>query len=534
MRNVKRWYKENGRGNSLSILKNLTNILSLNISQTGINQAINHPHYPNYLSLIETLHEWKIPALSIKVNPFQISELPIPFIAHLNNEFIIVTANGKEVEYLDTKTGWVTLTSDKFTNIWDGNGIIIERNEKSGESDYEKKRREEILQKTENYFALGVGTFISILGIWLSNSLLNGSAFLALLIGLVICIFLIQNEFGKSNEIIVQFCKLNKQTDCNAVLKSPASKFFGWLSWSEIGLFYFTGSLLSCLMAFLVGKTAIILPVLLIFNGLALPYTVFSVYYQAFIAKKWCVLCLVVQIVLWINFVLLSSYFKYLQIPDFQSVSIVLLSFLLPIMVWFIFKPHLIKAEKLPEAQKEAARYYRNSELFTTFLENQKSIQCGQLPNEIILGNPQANLEILIVCSAFCNPCARAHKELEDLVDYHAEEMKIIVRFAVDNNLDTERNKVTKHILSLNPAIQAQALKDWFTTMDYTEWSSQYPVKLLQSIKELLTQHNNWCEYAQITHTPTIFINGKKLKEPYSYKHLRYHLRSLIETSVYT
>ena len=30
-------------------------------------------------------------------------------------------------------------------------------------------------------------------------------------------------------------------------------------------------------------------------NILALPYTIFSVYYQWRVAKQWCVLCLVVQ-----------------------------------------------------------------------------------------------------------------------------------------------------------------------------------------------------------------------------------------------
>ena len=100
------------------------------------------------------------------------------------------------------------------------------------------------------------------------------------------------------------------QTDCNNILESDAAKIGGVLSWSEVGLGYFISNitLLICYPS--------LISYLSIINICALPYTLWSVWYQYKIAKQWCVLCLLVQLLLWVLFTINIST-GIIQQPDF-------------------------------------------------------------------------------------------------------------------------------------------------------------------------------------------------------------------------
>src|SRR6202000_2271777 len=84
------------------------------------------------------------------------------------------------------------------------------------------------------------------------------------------------------------------------VLQSKASHI-GGISWSAIGFTYFTGSLLFQLFAGMINPVA--LSLLAWINLAALPYVLFSVFYQWRVARQWCVLCLSVQVLLVLQFV---------------------------------------------------------------------------------------------------------------------------------------------------------------------------------------------------------------------------------------
>lgn len=60
----------------------------------------------------------------------------------------------------------------------------------------------------------------------------------------------------------------------------------------EVGFSYFLSNIIVVVfLTDLISYYAII-------NIFALPYTVWSVWYQKFKAKQWCVLCLIVQLIL--------------------------------------------------------------------------------------------------------------------------------------------------------------------------------------------------------------------------------------------
>jgi len=99
-----------------------------------------------------------------------------------------------------------------------------------------------------------------------------------------------------------RFCPHNPLFDCQKVIDSPAGTLFGLIHTADLGALYFGGSLLSLLIAAFSPRFYHSVVILAGLNILALPYTLFSVAYQALRVKKWCALCLIVQGILWLEF----------------------------------------------------------------------------------------------------------------------------------------------------------------------------------------------------------------------------------------
>jgi uncharacterized membrane protein len=144
-------------------------------------------------------------------------------------------------------------------------------------------------------------------------------------------------SFDSNNPLVQVVCQTTAENDCNALLSSKAAKAFGieWLSWSEVGFIYFAGTWLLVLFG---ARSSFIVTALFVINILSLPYTVYSIYYQARVAKQWCILCCTVQGVLWLEFITLITYQNHFLL-SFENrrgelLSTLFICLLSPIIVW--------------------------------------------------------------------------------------------------------------------------------------------------------------------------------------------------------
>ena len=95
-----------------------------------------------------------------------------------------------------------------------------------------------------------------------------------------------------------KICSLFKKSDCNNILESKDAKLWGVISWSEIGFGYFCSNLIIFLwFPFLMEYSVLIGCCTLIFSF-------WSIWYQKVKVKQWCPLCLVIQLLFWLLFVL--------------------------------------------------------------------------------------------------------------------------------------------------------------------------------------------------------------------------------------
>ncbi|OJJ14361.1 hypothetical protein BKI52_43565 [marine bacterium AO1-C] len=493
------------------------------------------PDTGNLKSFAELFDLYHVPNLAVQIEPHQLPEVDLPAIVQAaegdNSLVVLHQYNSEKATYYDIEQGMVEVSADEFHQKWSGVVLLLSPDENSREPQH-KDNQKNVRQRQLNKF-LGTGLLGGVFAcaLFLFASWWYSALFLVIALGLGVSLILLLNEMGKGNQVINQICNINKATSCEDVTNSAQSKFLGWLSWAEIGLLYFSGFALTMLVLALTGSIAQGMVLLAVLSATVLVYPVFSIYYQAFVVKKWCVLCLVVQGILLTTFGLLaSSLSEVTQISlSVQIVLPIVLGFTLPLAIWLNIRHQFIDSE-VEDEHRSTLELIRNFEVFDAFLERQPVQDITPLDLDLRLGNAEAPNEIVMVSNPFCPPCAETHKEFDELLKYYGEEVVLNIRFIPDfRHQDNEKNLVIRHLLSLKGTPQmANALNDWYALRDYEKFKKLYPIDEMIEHSDLLP-YSVWVDQLGIDATPTIFVNGRKLEKPYYARHLKYHLRGIIE-----
>lgn len=536
--------------------KNLEKVISrlnLRVIQKKIDQLLHYPGYPGINCLADFLDEIKVENVTIQLNNVetQLPKVKLPAIAFCKEAWteyyvIIEKYENNKITYYDTHKGLVTEAVAKFQKKWNGITIIIGENEQSGEINYEEKRKEEKLQNFESKIVFAVAFLLSIGGLGLgldnlSSSFFSGFFFpllwLTLTLGSAVSIMLIISSFGLKNDFISSVCQLennqNKDDDksgCEAVMNSEAAKIFGWLSWSEVGLFYFLGSVFILLFSFFSNFQETIYSYLFFINLMALPFVVFSFYYQFVVLKRWCTLCVISQIFLLIEFSLfLFADFKIGMLPTVNYEALLLMGLIESVIigVWFIIKQLYIAKQSIFDLEKKLLKIERDYPLFANYLKIQPRISTEEMEGDIILGNRNASNSLILISNPFCKPCREEHPQIMALADYYGEDLKIIIRFIKDTE---EGREVIKHLLSISKSPNiAVALTDWYKKRDYEEWAKKYPAEMSAIIDTIYDNHLKWSRTNNIPYTPAYFLNGYQLNKPYNIDQANFFIRPFLE-----
>ena len=520
-------------------------LLNVKVNASAVNETLqNHPDWPSLLCISDSLKKWNVPNGAGKIDVTNIDELPTPFIAYTNNReqpLAIVTAvNDDTIQFYSKNYQLhISIDRDSFFKNWTGTYLIAEPAELSGEKDYQKNNRKAFvnaLVPVSLFILLSTLSFLLVyrninsnLNIITVNTTAIYVQWLLLFAGVIITSLLLWYEIDKNNPLLQKVCTGIAKGDCNAILTGKQAKLFAWLSWSEIGFFYFTGGLLTLVIPTEEGSIFLLAWV----SVLALPYTVFSIYYQWRVAKQWCVLCLAVQAILVLgginiiaNGLLVSS-----SIPPVSFLLKNFLFYLLPILTWYTVKPYILKLQQSKNTKREYLRIKFNTQIFETLLKKQKAITI--LPNGlgINFGNSAATNTLIKICNPYCGPCATAHPKIEKLLEDNRN-LKVQIIFTTPNQPEQDAYKPVNHLLAIqeknkNEKITKNALDDWYLsdTKNYEVFAAKYPMN-----GELSKQGNKidsmaiWCKQMDIQATPTIFINGYQLPDAYSIEDLQYFL----------
>jgi hypothetical protein len=152
-------------------------------------------------------------------------------------------------------------------------------------------------------------------------------------------------------------------------------------------------------------------------------------------------------------------------------------------------------------------------------LQRSEQVDTAPLTGDIVLGDPRAPLQLTIVSNPFCNPCASAHKQLEQLLASHADSIGLTIRFLFYPvaGINDDRRKETVKLIHAACRKQPSAMEKhpvdvWFGEMNIEKFRDHYRLPENPDIPEdWLQPQEEWCRRQNISFTPAIYVNGFSL-----------------------
>ncbi len=322
--------------------------------------------------------------------------------------------------------------------------------------------------------------------------------------GIFICRLTILHLMHKDSPLGAKLCGTGATFNCDKVLYSSLGKITPRIHLGDIGLVYFITQALFILFQYIDGRGAEIRMLLVIPGLLACVLTLISLFYQAFIIKAWCKMCLITVGIIWAQALLLilpPPVFSYGE--DSQRSALMLILSLALGSAWFFIKPSLVVATEVKTARAKLMLFKKNSNVFRAVHRAQKTATDDLWADDFVLGNRNAPIRLVVALNPYCGPCAREYKELQKLLTLFPACVCVTVRFFADISVENKPTRAVRHLLHeyayKTREQQPQILERWFATQVYSD------IHLHQD--DLLKKYEGWFVENQIPHTPTLFIN---------------------------
>ena len=107
--------------NQVLIVKALLQQLKVKVNINTIDDTLhNHPDYPSFLSITDSLQKWNVESLAIQTSADKLDEIPVPFITSLKSGvFVTVIAVDNQNINLCNQHGKKELIErESFLKIW--------------------------------------------------------------------------------------------------------------------------------------------------------------------------------------------------------------------------------------------------------------------------------------------------------------------------------------------------------------------------------------------------------------------------------
>jgi len=498
-------------------------------------QIESHPSYPSLHAITGVLNHFNIDniALEVPVDEVTLTQLPTSFLAQIqtpsDREFAVVLYRGTYYEIIQSNKKKSKLTTTEFLAIFTGIMVAVEKTELV----VEKRDHTPFLNN-----ALIVITLSLIFSLFFLTKPNISSIlfFLGGLLGIFVSIALKKQEQGVKTLLGDALCSGQSEIkDCDAVLTSKGASILGTYQLSDLSLIYFSGVALSVF-----GLTLFQLDISLLYviSFLVLPITFYSLYYQYAVVKKWCLLCLSVVGLLWLQAVIVAVDFELITTLAFPLLTLLLTatSFITAITVWHLLAPTLAEVQRLRKIKVEHFKFKRDFDIFNALLVQSEVIDTHiESTAEIVFGNPDAPLQITIITSPFCGHCKPVHILIENMYRSYSEQVNIRIRIATsaDDPKDT-LFKITTRLLELYHTQSHEAclnaMHAIYTNPDPAQWfetfgTCQDTTPFIGTVQ----QESEWCQAHELNFTPVILINGRSYPKAYDREDLLYFIEELYE-----
>lgn len=493
-------------------------LLNMKVSLEYIKEQLtSHPNYPSLVSVTDVLDGLKIDNVSLVVDKNNWSEIPTPFLAHVNSGyggFVLVEKIPQAIR-----------DNPNFLSDWDGIAVLAEK-----PTNFYNKENELKLQKETKAKKLRFSLAVSMILLTYSACFYDLSWILLLflsssVIGFLVSVLTVQHDLGIQNNFTDQLCSVSKNSDCDLVLSSRNSKLLNYLNFSDLSLIWFSSSIAIAALATFTQFNKSIWPIAGGFVALSIPVTFYSLYFQWKVVKKWCTLCLLTIGMLWLQVVallpvLLNTQF---QLLSFQAILFSLFIISSISIFWLLVaKPSLVQVKNISDNNAILLRLKSDPDTFVGLLKQQRKVDTTPFDDDLQIGNSNSVLQLTVSCSLFCGPCTKAHQILHEITEEF--DIGLTIRFFIPENKEDKRRKSAEYVLKLlngkNSEFKRTVLHDWYNLMDFEKFQKRYPLVGGLDITDQIENHTQWFRSSKIESTPTIFINGHLLPSRYDLSEL--------------
>ncbi|MEZ5358830.1 MAG: vitamin K epoxide reductase family protein [Candidatus Zixiibacteriota bacterium] len=555
--------KKNTSDNPSTTVYNLLRVLNIPATYSHVEKTLQeHPDYPSLLSMAESLPDWGVNTEGVKGDINDLTDADYPSIIHqksktMEHDFAVLeNVQDGRAKIIHPTDGPKTLRLNEFGEIWSGILLRANPDKITGEQNFKAHRKSERLTLTRKFLTqFGLpGLFFLAFGCGLAQTGSLGILIplgLAKTVGFVLCMVMVAASLGESG-MMNTLCPMGRIVNCHRVMQSPAGRIFG-VSMAEWGMLYFAGGLISLLASLFFGHFINDLFVIGVLGCLILPYTLFSLIYQAFIVRSWCWMCLAVMFIFWIEFYLLYDITINQFVDSIQTITFptsIILGFGLSALGWVALRQIITAAKNAEAFENNITRLRRHPDYIRMQLGKAGPIDMGQMPFEVEVGPANAQIVMTLVANPLCGHCWKAFNQMDKIIDVGKGKIKANIRFLVSD--DDESQNATEQMLDREVSLRIlslaeqgdrnqvhKALRTWFAEDDhfskgkFDRWSTQFPVGENEATKispSVLTKQKEWAMQNKVFGTPTVFFGNRQLGRGLQLGDLKIFLMRQFET----
>lgn len=329
-----------------------------------------------------------------------------------------------------------------------------------------------------------------------------------------VTLLIISKTLKGDNLVADKLCDLFSSSSCNDILLSPTAKIFGRYGLGEIGFAYF---LTSTFFVLLSSKEH-----LQYLGGITLGTIVFpiwSVWYQKYKAKSWCVLCLLVigVIVLQIVSSIIHLQWSLIKLPRLLlQGSLWGAVFVTFILVVVHTTSKVAWVNRLIAQSRNLVQLKYHPLVWKSLFDAEREVDCDLFTSKICFGDPKAKYQVTLLSNPYCGPCARIHHKIAQLIEAGARVQYVLCAFSDEWSVINKLLIAT--YLQEGEEYAWATFEDWYLG-DTSRGRSCFKENLDDTTPEVIEEyakHQRWQKSAGITTTPTLLLNGRFLPEVYT------------------
>lgn len=494
-------------------------------------QLESHPEYPSLLAVSDTLSLFHVANAALHVHSSEIDSLPNHFITKLKDtqEDSLTYVETPETNHFYTiyqNSKKITFTKEAFLKKWNGIVFLVEEN-----TNLQKK-----LSQFNFIHLLGIACFLSF-AFLVKQYFPISQQFLFLLFpisGFFLSIIALQHLFNIDHSFVDAFCNGSKAQQCTSVITSKHWKILEKINFSDLSIIFFSFQILFFFISGVTNSLNTFFELQTITLFASIPILILSVYYQKFIVKKWCTICLAISGILITELVFIMTFHQYsiqeINILDYNLSIFIILTLSL---LWYFIKSKLTTINHLQASKIKAVRFKKNYKLFRNTLISNPITVFPQ--TSLIFGNEDAKFTLDFVTNPYCGFCQAPYFMLKEILQRHEKDIcvRFFFNFDLDKN-DVERSQLLQHLVYIyqefGSASFFTALENWYETKDLQSWLQTHSHTYNSiEIDQTIRKHRAYFVNHKMTFTPLLTINGYRFPEMYSITELTYFIDELLD-----